>query len=158
MLDRRTKILATLGPSTDPPEVLDRLVAAGLDCARLNCSHGTHDELRRRAADVRAASERAGRAIGLLFDLQGPKLRLAADTETQTVRPGDTMVFCEAGCSGGPGRAVVEFEDFTRLVTDRSEIVIGDGVPRFAVRSIDGPEVVAEAVSPGPVAPARAST
>jgi pyruvate kinase len=56
MLERRTKIVATLGPSTDPPGVLDRIVAAGMDCARLNCSHGTHEDLRRRAQDVRDAA------------------------------------------------------------------------------------------------------
>ena len=56
MLERRTKIVATLGPATDADGVLDRLVAAGLDCARLNCSHGTHEDLRRRAAEVRAAA------------------------------------------------------------------------------------------------------
>ena len=68
---RRTKIVATLGPSTDDPAVLDRLVAAGMDCARVNCSHGTPDELLRRAGDVRGAAARAGRSLGLLFDLQG---------------------------------------------------------------------------------------
>ena len=78
MLDRRTKIVATLGPATDPPGVLDRMVAAGVDCARLNCSHGTADDQRRRAGEVRAAAGRAGRPLGLLFDLQGPKLRLSA--------------------------------------------------------------------------------
>ena len=72
MLERRTKIVATLGPATDADGVLDQLMAAGLDCARLNCSHGSHEDLRRRAAEVRAASARAGRAVGLLFDLQGP--------------------------------------------------------------------------------------
>ena len=54
MFNRHTKIIATLGPATDPPGVLDALVAAGIDCARLNCSHGTHEELRRRAREVRA--------------------------------------------------------------------------------------------------------
>ena len=86
MLERRTKIVATLGPATDSPGVLDRLVAAGLDCARLNCSHGTHDDLRRRAVDVRAAVRRARRPLGLLFDLQGPKLRLSQTTLTPTRR------------------------------------------------------------------------
>ena len=79
MLERRTKIVATLGPATDADGVLDRLVAAGLDCARLNCSHGSHDDLRRRAAaGARRRARAAGRPIGLLFDLQGPKLRLNA--------------------------------------------------------------------------------
>src|SRR3954463_12678786 len=105
MLERRTKIVATLGPATDPPEVLDHLVAAGLDCARLNCSHGGHDDLRRRAADVRAAADRAGRAIGLLFDLQGPKLRLSAATEPRLVTVGDEIVF-------GPSGVVVDFDKF----------------------------------------------
>ena len=75
---RRTKIVATLGPATDAPGVLDQLVAAGMDCARMNCSHGDADDLRRRAREVREAAERAGRPLGLLFDLQGPKLRLSA--------------------------------------------------------------------------------
>ena len=88
MLERRTKIVATLGPATDADGMLDRLVAAGLDCARLNCSHGSHDDLRRRAAAVRAAAHRAGRPLGLLFDLQGPKLRLSGEIETRTVEPG----------------------------------------------------------------------
>ena len=61
VLERRTKIVGTLGPATDPPGVLDRMVAAGVDCARLNCSHGTADDQRRRAGEVRAAAGRAGR-------------------------------------------------------------------------------------------------
>src|SRR4051812_15037913 len=144
MLERRTKIVATLGPATDPPEVLDHLVAAGLDCARLNCSHGGPDDLRRRAADVRAAAARAGRAIGLLFDLQGPKLRLSAATEPRSVALGDPVTF-------GPEHVAVEFAGFATLVTERSQIVIGDGVPRFAVERVEGPDVVARAVSPGPL-------
>src|SRR4051794_41390498 len=100
MLERRTKIVATLGPATDADGMLDRLVAAGVDCARLNCSHGTHDDLRRRAIAVRSAGERAGRPLGLLFDLQGPKLRLSADTATHTVAPGDVVRF-----SGAPAGA-----------------------------------------------------
>src|SRR4051794_16791356 len=136
MLERRTKIVATLGPATDPPGMLDRLVAAGLDCARLNCSHGTPDDLRRRAAEVRAVAARAGRAIGLLFDLQGPKLRLAADTEPRMMVVGDRVTFGPPG--GGEGRVVVEFPTFSALVTERSQIVIGDGVPRFAVEAVAG--------------------
>jgi pyruvate kinase len=154
-LERRTKIVATLGPATDAPGVLDGLVAAGLDCARLNCSHGSAAELVARAAQVRAAAARAGRPLGLLVDLQGPKLRLSADTPERRVAPGDAVVF-----SGGPGpagddRVVVDFGGFARLVGDRSEIVIGDGVPRLAVEYADGTEVVARVVSAGWLAPSK---
>src|SRR3954449_10873717 len=125
MLERRTKIVATLGPATDPPGMLDRLVAAGLDCARLNCSHGTPDDLRRRAAAVRAAAARAGRAIGLLFDFQGPKLRLAGAGEPVTVAVGDVVRFV-APSSSAEG-VPVAFERLAELVTRCSQIVIGDG-------------------------------
>ena len=155
MLERRTKIVATLGPATDADGVLDQLIESGLDCARLNCSHGSADELRARAAAVRAASERAGRPIGLLFDLQGPKLRLSGDTEPRAVTVGDEVTFVTPGHEVSGNRVVVEFDKFPALVTERSQIVIGDGVPRFAVERIEHGAVVARAVSPGPLAPRK---
>jgi pyruvate kinase len=151
MHGRHTKIVATLGPATDPPGRLDELIAAGLDCARLNCSHGTHDDLRRRAREVREAAARARRPVGLLFDLQGPKLRLSAGTEARTLTLDDTVVFCGDG-SAGDDRVVVDFPDFASLVTERSEIVIGDGVPRLAVDRVHEGNVVARVSSPGPLA------
>src|SRR6478735_7028965 len=152
MLERRTKIVATLGPATDADGMLDRLVAAGVDCARLNCSHGSHEDLRRRAVAVREAAHRAGRPLGLLFDLQGPKLRLSGDVETQTVEVGEQVTF---SATGRPGTVKVEFDKFAALVTERSQVVIGDGVPRFAVERIDGDDVVVRAVSPGPLSPRK---
>ena len=154
MYGRHTKIVATLGPSTDPPGKLDELVAAGLDCARLNCSHGDAGDLRRRAREVREAAVRAGRPIGLLFDLQGPKLRLSAATEARPLAVDDTVVFC-GDASAGADRVVVDFEDFAGLVTERSEIVIGDGVPRLSVDEVRGGEVVARVRSAGPLSPRK---
>jgi len=73
---RRTKIVATLGPATDQPGMLARLIAAGLDAARLNYSHGEPADHARRAQAVRVAAAAAGREVGLIADLQGPKIRL----------------------------------------------------------------------------------
>ena len=117
MFPRRTKIVATLGPATDPPGVLDRLVAVGLDCARLNCSHGSADDLRRRAREVRAAAARAGRPVALLFDLQGPKLRLSGETVEQPVDNGDIVVFAGSELPPETGRVNVDFDGLFRLVT-----------------------------------------
>jgi len=153
--ERLTKIVATLGPATDPPGVLDALVAAGVDCARLNCSHGTSAELLRRAGDVRAAAGRAGRPLGLLFDLQGPKLRLAADTVERALRLGELIVLTGEERSGAPDRAVVDFRGFSGLVTERSEIVVGDGVPRLAVERRNDGDVFARVVSAGRLAPSK---
>jgi pyruvate kinase len=155
---RRTKIVATLGPSTDPPGVLDHLVLAGMDCARVNCSHGGAEDLLRRAAEVRAASERSGKALGLLFDLQGPKLRLSAATPERTLEVGDMLTFTGSGDAAGDGaedRVVVDFEGFARLCTPQSEIVIGDGVPRFSVAGVTERDVLARVVSPGPLSPRK---
>ena len=135
--------------------MVDALVAAGMDCARLNCSHGTADDLRLRTGDVRAAAERAGRSVGLLFDLQGPKLRLSAETPTRMLQPGEQVVFVGLEAAGGNDRVRVDFLDFPRLVTERSEIVIGDGVPRLVVDSLGPGEVVARAVSVGQLAPRK---
>jgi pyruvate kinase len=150
MQDRHTKIVATLGPATDPPGTLDQMIAAGLDCARLNCSHGDHGDLRRRAREVREAAVRARRPIGLLFDLQGPKLRLSAGTETRSLEVGETVVFCGHATARDDG-VVVDFPGFAGLVTNRSEIVIGDGVPRLAVVRVDEGAVVCRVRSPGPL-------
>ena len=155
MFARRTKIVATLGPATDPDGMMDALIAAGMDCARLNCSHGTAEDLRRRTEGVRAAAERAGRSVGVLFDLQGPKLRLSADTMPRMLRPGEKVVFVGVEAAVGTDRVRVDFPDFPRLVTERSEIVIGDGVPRLAVDSLGPGEVVARAVSVGEIAPRK---
>jgi pyruvate kinase len=154
MHGRHTKIVATLGPATDPPGRLDELIAAGLDCARLNCSHGTDDDLRRRAREVREAAASAGRPIGLLFDLQGPKLRLSAANEARWLAVDETVVFC-GDRAAGSDRVVVDFKDFAGLVTERSEIVIGDGVPRLTVDEVRGGEVVARVRSAGPVSPRK---
>ncbi len=143
MAVRRTKIVATLGPATETAEKLDELLAAGVDCVRINCSHGSRAEQRERCVSARAAAERAGRPLGVLFDLQGPKLRLSAQTESRRVRPGDAVTFGED--------LVVDFDGFADLVTERSEIVIGDGIPRFEVTGVTDGRVQAVAVTAGAV-------
>jgi pyruvate kinase len=75
---RRTKILATLGPATDDPAVIDRLIDAGVDVVRINLSHGSHEEHANRAEHVRNRARACGRQVGVLVDLQGPKIRCGA--------------------------------------------------------------------------------
>src|SRR4051794_29171681 len=73
---RTTKIVATLGPATDPPETLRKMFEAGVNVFRLNASHGTHDDHARRIGAVRQISAETGLHVGILLDLQGPKIRL----------------------------------------------------------------------------------
>jgi pyruvate kinase len=147
---RRTKIVATLGPATDEPGILDALFDAGLDCARLNCSHGTAADVRRRAHEVREAAVRAGRPIALMLDLQGPKIRLAEVTP-RPVEVGEELVFAAPRSGAHPADIGVELEGFAGLVSDRSELVIGDGSPRFAVNKVSAGRVHARALTSGSV-------
>jgi len=146
---RRTKIVATLGPASESPELLDRLLAVGVDCVRINCSHGTADEQRSRARAAREAAVRAGRPIALLFDLQGPKLRLSVDTVPRAVAPGDAVIFTGSDRPASAGLVIVDLPGFSELVLDRSELVIGDGVPRFAIDRVEDGCVIARALSSG---------
>jgi len=73
---RRTKIIATLGPATDAPGMLEQLLIEGVDIVRLNLSHGVPDDQKQRAAAVREAAARLDREVGVLADLQGPKIRI----------------------------------------------------------------------------------
>jgi pyruvate kinase len=159
MTGRRTKILATLGPSTDAPGVIEGMVAAGLDGVRINCAHGTPDEWRARVAGARRAAAAAGRRIAVLFDLPGPKVRLGAAVAARRVEPGDRLLF--AGGDPRDGEVPVAWPDLARAaVPGRSELVIGDGTPRFGVVGLpDGPvaggRVLGECVEPGEIAPRK---
>src|ERR1700681_4664776 len=94
---RRTKIVATIGPASREPEVLARMVEAGMDVARLKYSHRTLDEHAETAARVRAAAARVGRPVALLQDLPGPKLRIGALRDGMAeLTPGETVT-CECG-------------------------------------------------------------
>lgn len=77
-MPRRTKIVATLGPATDDLKVLDEVIAAGVDVVRLNLSHGSHEEHAERAETIRNRCRASGRRVGVLADLQGPKIRIGS--------------------------------------------------------------------------------
>ncbi len=92
LIFKRTKILATLGPSTNTSEIVERLIAAGVNGFRLNFSHGTHEERDEQLPWIREASAKAGKPVAILQDLQGPKIRLGNLTENTSVKKGDEIV------------------------------------------------------------------
>lgn len=154
---RRTKILATLGPSTDPPGRLDDLVAAGMDGGRINCAHDGPEQWRERAAALRAAAERARRPLALLIDLAGPKMRLGGAVRGREVARGERVTF-SCGDEAPDGAVPVAWPDFSDAVTvGRSEIVIGDGTPRLTVLDADpgAGVVVARCERPGAIGPRK---
>src|SRR5256714_6994865 len=93
-IDRRTKIVATLGPASDSRERLRALIEAGVDAVRFNLSHGTHADHSERAWLVREIATEVGRPIALIGDLQGPKLRIGELEEPVVLRTGDHVKVC----------------------------------------------------------------
>ncbi|NOZ52727.1 MAG: pyruvate kinase [Gammaproteobacteria bacterium] len=142
---RRTKIVATLGPATDDPKVLDKLIEAGVDVVRLNFSHGTHDEHRERAERVRNRARAHGRQVGVLADLQGPKIRIEQFKEGSiTLREGDTFILDAALASnaGNKERVGVAYKNLPNDVERGNTLLLDDGKLEFWVENVSGTEII----------------
>jgi len=129
---RRTKIVATIGPSCSTPEQLDALVGAGMDGARLNLSHGTHDDHSARAALVRGAQERVGRPLALIGDLQGPKFRVGELSATLQLKQGDEITVV-VGSNGNAGELPIAPAAIGEVLRPGHEVLIDDGMIRLQV-------------------------
>ena len=148
--ERRTKIVATLGPSSDSPEKLEALVAAGIDAARLNLSHGTHAEHAERARRVRAASEKAGRPIALIADLQGPKLRVGELSDAVVLQKGEDVTVCaEELCTDG--ELPVAPAVIGDVLKPGHDVLIDDGLVRLRVAEVEHGRARCEVVVGGRV-------
>ncbi|CAA9499551.1 MAG: Pyruvate kinase [uncultured Solirubrobacteraceae bacterium] len=143
---RRTKIVATIGPASRDPETLVRMVEAGLDVARLNFSHGTAEEHAEVASRVRDASNRAGRAVAILQDLPGPKLRIGPLREgVVELTPGAHVVFaCNDGdFEGDATRMSMSWTGLPDAVGKGEVLYLADGAVRLRVDSTRDGEVEA---------------
>ena len=130
---RRTKIVCTIGPATADEAMIERLVAAGMDVARVNCSHGTAEELELLVRAVRNVENRLDRPLAILADLPGPKLRVSRLEQPIAVESGDDLVLASAGAASG-GDLELGFElDFARVVRPGSPVMIDDGRVRLRV-------------------------
>jgi pyruvate kinase len=133
---RRTKIVCTLGPASETPEMVDRLVAAGMDAARLNFSHGTREEHAERVRTVREAQARAGRPLALIADLQGPKVRVGDLEKPVVLVEGDELVVAGEG-RGEPGDLPVSPPVLADILHPGHELLIDDGLVRLHVHEVD---------------------
>jgi pyruvate kinase len=130
---RRTKIVCTIGPATSEEPMIERLVAAGMDVARVNCSHGDPAELEKLVLAVRAVEKRLDRPLAILADLPGPKLRVARLSEPRLVESGDELVLASAGSAGAEDLELGFELDFARVVRPGSPVMIDDGRVRLRV-------------------------
>ena len=134
---RRAKIVCTLGPATNSERRIRELVYAGMDVARLNMSHGTHQEHAEVYRLVRAAADASGHGVGIFADLQGPKVRVGDLDSPRMLVEGDT-VFLSGEGAGAPGDLPVMPAVLTEVLQPGHEILIDDGLVRMTVQETDG--------------------
>jgi pyruvate kinase len=139
----KTKIVATIGPASDSPEVLEQLLLAGMNVVRLNFSHGDFSGHGGTIARVRAAAAAVGRRVAIMADLPGPKMRIGkfAEEPVQLV-PGETFTLTTEDIPGTPQRASVSFPQLPASVRPGDRLFLNDGYIELAVVQVDGPDVV----------------
>ncbi|MEV5883311.1 pyruvate kinase [Streptomyces sp. NPDC052020] len=150
---RRAKIVCTLGPAADSYDQIKALVDAGMDVARFNLSHGTHAEHEQRYRRVREAADETGRSIGILADLQGPKIRLGRFAEGPVLlERGDPFtITVEEGTEGDRHLCGTTYAGLADDVRPGERILVDDGKVCLEVTGIDGPRVHTTVTEPGVV-------
>ncbi|SAI65872.1 pyruvate kinase [Bordetella ansorpii] len=151
---RRTKIVATLGPATSTPERLEALIRAGMDVARLNFSHGSADDHRERARQVRELAARQGRFVALMGDLQGPKIRIARFTDKQVMLKMGQPFTLSNSHPKEEGNASIVGIDYPELAQDckpGDELLLDDGRVVLQVDRIEGDAVHTTVTVAGPL-------
>ncbi|HUY71819.1 MAG TPA: pyruvate kinase, partial [Gaiellaceae bacterium] len=149
---RRTKIVATIGPSSGSHEMLRSLAQAGMDAARLNFSHGSHDEHASRAKLTRAVQQELGRPLALIADLQGPKLRVAGLTEPRLLADGAT-VFIAGDETALEGDLVVAPAAIAEALEPGHHVLIDDGLIRLIIDEVEAGRARATVLVGGAVKP-----
>ena len=150
---RSTKIVATIGPASREPEVLERMVRAGMDVARLNFAHGTAEEHAETVRRVRAAAQAAGREVGVLQDIPGPKLRLGPVAgELAQLETGSRVILTPEQIEGDARRLPVAWPGFAELVAPDDIVYLADGAIRLRVCEVRDGDVEVEVEVGGAVA------
>ncbi len=139
---RSTKIVATLGPASSDAETLERMLRAGVDVVRLNFSHGTAEDHLKRAALLRSLCEKTGRTVGIMVDLQGPKIRIGKFREGRvTLKAGDTFILDATCTEGDASRVGIDYPELPQDVRPGDILLLDDGKLRLVAETVGATEV-----------------
>lgn len=151
-----TKIVATLGPSSDDYRIIKAILQAGCRVIRLNFSHGTHEEQQRRHDMARKAAAELGIEISIFMDLQGPKIRLGTLAEpSYTLEPDEELVLTTEQCIGTRNRVSIDYPYLHEEIKVGNRVLINDGLISLVVKRIDGTDIVCRMVEEGTILPRK---
>jgi len=149
---RRAKIVCTMGPAVESPEKVRELIAAGMNMARLNLSHGGYEEHQSRLNEVRAAAKEVGKPVAILVDLQGPKIRLARfKAGPHDLARGDIFTITTDEVEGTKDRVGTTYKGLPGDCKPGDRILIDDGKVTVEVTEVKGNDVVTKVIEPGAV-------
>lgn len=147
---RKTKIVATIGPASEKPEVLARLIEAGVDVARLNFSHGNQEEHKLRIETIRAAAAQAGKPVAIMLDLKGPEIRIGTfENGKIMLKEGDRFTLTTEQCVGNQERVWVQYPDIARDVTPGGFLLLDDGNITLEALAVSDTEICTRVVVGG---------
>jgi len=147
---RRAKIVCTLGPASETVEQLESLILAGMDVARLNLSHGSHEDHLARYTAVRTAADKLGKGVGIFIDLQGPKIRVGKfKNGSETLESGQVFTITTADYEGDSEKCSTTYKGLCDDVAAGDRILIDDGKISLQVTTVQKPEVITKVVEGG---------
>lgn len=147
---RKTKIVCTIGPASESPDMIEKLCLAGMNVARLNFSHGSHEEHKTRIENIRKVSEKLHMPIAILLDTKGPEFRIKTFKDGKvTLSAGDRFVFREEDSIGDKDGVSVNFKGLASDVVPGDHILVCNGLMDFLVKEIAGNEVICETLTDG---------
>jgi len=146
---KKTKIVATLGPASNTPGLIEKMMTEGVNVFRINFSHADYDDVKERVKLIREINERRGFNVAILADLQGPKLRVGLMQDDVFLEKGDTFIFTTEKCEGTNEKAFMTYQQFPQDVSVGEHILVDDGKLLFEVTATDGKSNVTSKVLRG---------
>lgn len=151
-MNRKTKIVATIGPATSSKEMLKKIILAGVNVCRINCSHGAHQDHEQVIKYIREINEEEGLFTAILADLQGPKIRVGKiENNSINVKNGDEITFTSTKCVGTKDKVYISYQGFPKDVVPGETILLDDGKLNFTIKSTNGVDEVVAVVKHGGV-------
>ena len=147
---KKTKIICTLGPAVDDPTVLENLILAGMDVARINFSHGNYKDQEPRIENFKKVREKTGKPVALLLDTKGPEIRIGKfETGKIVLNPGDIFTLVNEEILGNQEKVCITYKNLHNEVEVGTSILINDGLIKIEVMQIKGTDIICKVIDGG---------